>query len=175
MKKASLLATTLGVCLAILAITGSEAYAAARLQLPPSSAVSNYRAYVLINSENVVIGDLAISNSDDSDHQIRISSAGRILATTQVQISNPAGIAVRGACELSISDGTGPNNGLTSMGRPAVWYTTDNAAYDLTVTVVGYATKPAGTYNVVVNCQQLGFLGATTGLMSNMTVLEAAE
>ena len=35
--------------------------------------------------------------------------------------------------------------------REATWYTVDNAACDLTVPIVGYAVKPAGTYNVVVN------------------------
>ena len=49
---------------------------------------------------------------------------------------------------MLISDGPGPTNGLTEIGRAAVWYTTDNAAYDLIVPVVGYATKAPGTYNV---------------------------
>jgi hypothetical protein len=142
---------------------------------PPSTAISNYRAFPLVNSTMTVVADLASRNSDNLDHQIKIASAGRILASAQVHISNPAGIAVRGACHMLISDGTGPTNGLTEIGRPAVWYTTDNAAYDLTVPVVGYATKGPGTYNVVVECEQLAAVGATTGMLDNMVVWEGAQ
>ena len=65
---------------------------------------------------------------------------------------------------------------MTEIGvRPAVWFTTDNPAYNLTVPVLGYATKRQGTYNVVVECeQQLGINGGTTGQLDNMIVWEAA-
>jgi hypothetical protein len=82
---------------------------------------------------------------------------------------------MRGACHMLISDGTGPTDGLTEIGRAAVWYTTDNAAYDLIVPVVGYATKAPGTYNVVVGCEQLAAVGATTGMLDNMIVWEGAK
>ena len=144
--------------------------------LPPSSAISHFVAINLINSTNSVIADLASMNSDGLDHQIKITSKGRILASAQVGISNPAGIAVRGACDLWISDGTGPTNGLTMLSpRSAIWFTTANAAYNLTVPIVGYATKSPGTYNVVVQCQQLAATGATNAQLNNMIVWQAAE
>jgi hypothetical protein len=59
--------------------------------------------------------------------------------------------------------------------RPAVWFTTANAAYDITVPVLGYVTKPPGTYNVVVECQQLAASGATVGILDNMIVWEASK
>ncbi|MBI5409447.1 MAG: putative metal-binding motif-containing protein [Nitrospirae bacterium] len=143
--------------------------------LPLSEAVTNYRIYDLINSTYVTIGDLAGSNFDNSDHQITTTSAGRILASAQVHIDNPGGVAVRGACEMLISDGTGPTNGLTPMGRPAVWFTTSNSAYELTVTLVGSAVKPASEYNVVVQCEQLSASGSTGAMLDNMIVWQAAE
>lgn len=145
-----------------------------------STAVSHFVAFTLpsgpSNSTFVPIGDLAGQNSDSSDHQIIIRFTGRILAVAQVHISNPGGIGVRGACELLVSDGTGPQNGLSLMsgagvgGRTAVWFTINNAAYDLTVPVVGYATKPPGTYNVVVKCEQLAFDGATAADLNQLIV-----
>jgi hypothetical protein len=130
----------------------------------------------LVNSTYTVVADLAGKNLDHSDHQITIKSQGRILVSAQVKISNPGGVAVRGGCHLLLSDGTGPTNGLTEISvRPATWFTTANPAYDLTVPILGYATKPPGTYNVVVECQQLAASGATTGQLDNMIVWEAAE
>jgi hypothetical protein len=144
--------------------------------LPPSQATSHYTAFNLLNSTNTVIADLASKNLDGMDHQITIKSTGRVLASTQVRISNPGGVAVRGACHLFISDGTGPNNGLTEISvRPAVWFTTDNPAYDLTVPVLGYATKSPGTYNVVVECEKLAATGATTGQLDSVIVWEASH
>ncbi len=156
------------------AITTRYADAAPKAWLPPSEAISHFVVYPLANSTNAVIADLAGQNSDGLDHQITVSSPGRIMVSAQVGIDNPAGIAVRGACHLFISDGTGPTNGLTEIGQPAVWHTTDNPAYDLTVTVLGYAIKPQGTYNVVVECEQLGAIGATGGRLANMIVWEGA-
>ena len=145
-------------------------------QLAPSTAISHFFAINLINSTNSVIADLASMNSDGLDHQIKIAVKGRILAAAQVGISNPAGIAVRGACDLWISDGTGPNNGLTMLSpRSAIWFTTANPAYDLTVPIVGYAVKSPGTYNVVVQCQQLGVSGGTDAQLNNLIVWQAAE
>ena len=143
--------------------------------LPSSTAVSHYVAYNLINSTYTPIGDLASQNSDGSNHQITTKLKGRIMVSAQVNIGNPGGVAVRGACHLLINDGTGPTNGLIEIGRGAVWFTTDNAAYDITVPVLGYATKPPGTYNVVVECERLSASGATTANLNNMIVWEAAE
>jgi len=145
-------------------------------QLPPSTAISYHVAFNLNNSTNTVIADLASKNSDSIDHQIVTQSEGRILVSAQVRISNPGGIAIRGACHLFISDGTGPSKGLTEISmRPAVWFTTDNAAYDLTVPILGYATKQPGTYNVVVQCEKLAANGATTAQLDNMIVWETSK
>jgi len=151
-------------------------YATAAPKLPPSTAISHFVEFNLINSTNTIIADLSSQNLDGRDHQIRTSSEGRILVSAQVRIDNPGGIAVRGGCHLFISDGTGPANGLTEISvRPAVWFTTDNAAYGITVPVLGYATKRRGTYNVVVECELLAFNGGTTGRLDNMIVWEAAK
>ena len=85
--------------------------ACASPQLSPSTATSHFVAFNLLNSTNTVIADLASKNLDGSDHQITTTTTGRILVAAQVRISNPGGIAVRGACHLYISDGTGPTTG----------------------------------------------------------------
>ena len=149
---------------------------AGTVQQPLSTAASNSVTFTLPNKERnvtfVSIGDLAGKNSDASDHQMTLPFAGRILAIAQVLVTNPARAAVRGNCRLRISDGTGPQNGLTMMGqRAATWHT----ASDLTVPVIGYAMKDAGTYNVVVECAQLDFMGSTTGEMSQLIVWATAD
>lgn len=143
--------------------------------MPPSTAVSYHVGFNLLNSTNTVIADLSSMNSDGSDRQIVMSSIGRLLVSAQVNIQNPGGISVRGACHMLMSDGTGATNGLTEIGRPAVWFTTDNAAYNLVVPVLGYTTKGPGKYNVVVECQQLGLSGATVAVLDNMIVWGAAK
>jgi hypothetical protein len=147
--------------------------------LPPSQAISNYRSYSLPagaqNSTFITVADLALQNSADSNYQFVTVQHGRIQAVAQVRIDNPAGKAVRGACKLRISDGTGPGNGLTDLTpRPAVWYTTENAAYSVIVPLVGYATKPPGTYNITVECTQLAFDGGTSAQLDNMVVFQGS-
>ena len=136
--------------------------------LPASKAVSNHVAFNLLNSANTTIGDLAGNNSSASDNQIVISSAARIMASAQVNITNPAGVAVRGSCQILISDGTSANSGFAVIGRPSVWYTTQNPAYNLAVPVIGYVDKLAGKYNVAVQCQQLAAIGATAAVLDNL-------
>jgi hypothetical protein len=144
----------------------------------PSSAASHFVVYNLLDGAQkttfIPLGDLAGQNSDESNHQITVPFAGRILAIGQIHIINAGGVAVRGYCRLRISDGTGPQNGLTAMGE-AVWHTVDLPPYDLTVPVVGYAVKPAGTYNVVVECEQLAMAGSTAGNMSGLIVWATAN
>jgi hypothetical protein len=169
----------LSACIMVIlgyAVTALYADAAPRpFQLPPSTAISHYVVYPLINLTNTVIADLASQNSDGLNHEITTASTGRILVSAQVHIKNPGGVAERGACKLFISSGTRPVNGWTQMGFAATWYTTDNAAYDLTVPVLGYAIEPAGTYNVAVACEQLGASGFTKAELANMIVWEAAQ
>jgi hypothetical protein len=144
-------------------------------ELPPSTAISNYRSYPLINSTYITVADLASKNNDDQNHQITITKAGRIMVSAQVRIDNAGGIAVRGASQLLISDGTGPNNGLTEMGRSAVYFSDNNPASQLIVPVQGFAIKQPGTYNVIVKCEQLGVVGRTAGMLDNMLVWEGKE
>ena len=138
--------------------------------LPPSKAISNHVGFNLINSTNTTIADLAASNSGGSDHQITTHSESRIMVSAQVNITNPAGVAVRGSCQLLINDGSSPGSQLTVIGRPSVWFTTANPAYNLAVPVLGYVDKPAGKYNVVVQCQQLATVGSTVAVLDNMIV-----
>jgi hypothetical protein len=124
------------------------------------------------NSTFITLADLAGRNTDRADHQITMPFEGRIFAIAQVQITNPAGVAIRGSCRLRISDGTGPQNGLSLMGhREATWHTT----YDITVAVIGYARRDVGTYNVLVECEQLGFTGTIAAEMNELIVWATAH
>jgi hypothetical protein len=166
MRSFTFLVATLSMCLGMV----PQAQA-----LDPSRAISHYVAYPLPDDANnstfVTIADLASKNSTGRDNQIRTVARGRIMISAQIHISNPGGVAVRGACQLLMSNGVGPLTGLKVVSpRNAVWYTTDNAAYDLTVPLLGYAVMPPGKYNVVVRCEQLAFTGRTTASLDHMLV-----
>jgi hypothetical protein len=143
----------------------------------PSSAASNTIAYKLV--EPIAIGDLAGQNDDRVDHQIVLPFAGRILAIAQVHISSVQPASRPAFCRLLISDGTGPQNGLTAMGQEAIWgWQPAGSAFPFqhTVPVVGETAKPAGTYNVIVQCGLQSPLLNTgmTGQMNKLIVWTAA-
>jgi hypothetical protein len=143
-----------------------------------SSAASNAVSYKLVAP--VAIGDLGGQNDDGGDHQIILPSVGRILAIAQVHISSVQPASRPAFCRLLISDGTGPQNGLTAMGQDAIWgWQTAGSVFPFqhTVPVVGEMVKSAATYNVVVQCglQSPLFDTGMTAQMSKLIVWTAGE
>jgi hypothetical protein len=142
-----------------------------------SSAASHAIAYKLAAA--IAIGDLAGQNDDSGDHQIIVPFAGRILAIAQVHIASEQPASRPAFCRLLISDGSGPQSGLTAMGQDAIWGWRPAGStfpFQHTVPVVGEMVKPAGTYNVVVQCglQSPLFNIGMTAQMNKLIVWAAA-
>jgi hypothetical protein len=156
---------------------GPAAPSASRAPASSSSAASNTIAYKL--AAPIAIGDLAGGNDDRGDHQIIVPVAGRILAIAQIHISSDQPASRPAFCRLLISDGAGPQSGLTAMGQDAIWGWQPAGStfpFQHTVPVVGEMVKPAGTYNVVVQCglQSPLFNTGMTAQMNKLIVWAAA-
>ena len=81
-------------------------------------------------------------------------------ATLVVSLGGAAAVAAQVLCRLEISDGSGPTNGLTPMGANLGGNVTLLAApvafpHFGTVSLIGAAKKPPGTYNVQAICSAL--------------------
>src|SRR6516162_2859474 len=81
----------------------------------PSSWAIAAPAYVLPSGRYVAVGDL-VGNNAASGGQIVVPFTGKILATASVSAQNNSTNIVRISCDLYISDGTGPENGLENIG-----------------------------------------------------------
>jgi len=101
----------------------------------------------------ITVIDLASVNAQGNS-QLTLTFPARIMAVATVVLLQNSASPVDVTCSLSISDGSGPSNGLTSMGEfskvsvpPAI----SSTPFE-TLTVSGAAAKGAGTYNVVASC-----------------------
>jgi hypothetical protein len=133
----------------------------------PSSWATGKTGYQL--NGPIAVGDLN-SNNHVSGGQIVVPFAGKILAASSVAIDNPSPNTVGGSCNLLISDGTGPQNGLVGIGG-AAWpgLAPNNLS---TIVVVGTAPRPAGTYNLVVQCEAT-ISNSVNGFMNTLIVWAA--
>ena len=134
----------------------------------PSSWAIAAPAYVLPFSHYVAVGDL-VGNNAASGGQIVIPFTGKILATASVSAQNNSTNIVRISCDLYISDGTGPQNGLENIGGGGSY---NVGQTDLYFGVVGVANKPAGTYNLVLQCNS-NFADSVTVRMGTLMVWAA--
>ena len=136
-------------------------------QQPSSWAIAG-PAHVLPSGRYVAVGDL-VSNNGASGGQIVVPFPGKILATASISAQNSSTNIVRMNCDLFISDGTGPQNGLDIIGGGGS-YTVGQT--DVYFGVVGVADKPAGTYNVVLQCNS-NFPDSVTVRMGTLMVWAA--
>jgi len=136
-------------------------------QQPSSWAIAG-PAHVLPSGRYVAVGDL-VSNNGASGGQIVVPFPGKILATASISAQNSSTNIVRMNCDLFISDGTGPQNGLDNIGGGGS-YTVGQT--DVYFGVVGVADKPAGTYNVVLQCNS-NFPDSVTVRMGTLMVWAA--
>ena len=104
--------------------------------------------------------DLAQLNADGEDHQITTTFNATIMASATLTFSYSATVGAQLNCRLEISDGTGPDNGLTPMGAafgatvtmlPGGTGVIPNS-YFATLPLIGAANMPPGTYNVQARC-----------------------
>lgn len=92
---------------------------------------------------------------------------GRITANGFADVTNAGAAISRTHCELYISDGTGPDNGLTVFSPLAFGDTPAVNNYHVTIPVAGFVVKPAGTYNIAVRCTVP--TGATVSYSASLT------
>ena len=134
----------------------------------PSSWAIAAPAYVLPSGRYVAVGDL-VGNNAASGGQIVVPFTGKILATASVSAQNNSTNTVRISCDLYISDGTGPENGLENIGGGGSYNVGEADVY---FGVVGVASKPAGTYNLVLQCSS-NFADSVTVRMGTLMVWAA--
>jgi hypothetical protein len=119
----------------------------------PVSAVSSPSSFAL-PAEQAPVLDLAALNSQ-GNRQITLASQSRVVASASIVAYANAATASEVGCYLYISDGNGPNSGLTEM-EPDGAYSEMPATqfYSVSLPLVGAEDKPAGTYNVQVQCDE---------------------
>jgi hypothetical protein len=101
--------------------------------------------------ESTVI-DLFSAHDGATDAQVTTTYSARIMAFASVQVTNPDAAAREGRCVLRISDGTGPAANLSDMSETYAFDLPAQDGYDVTASLQGAASKPAGTYNVGLAC-----------------------
>ena len=103
--------------------------------------------------------DLETLNSV-GNFQITTTFDANIMASATLVFSLGGTVAAQVLCRLEISDGTGPTNGLTPMGANLGANLTLLAAplvfpHFGTMSLIGAAKMPPGTYNVQASCSAL--------------------
>jgi len=99
--------------------------------------------------------------------QLVLPWKGRITANGYADVSNTAATVSRTRCNLFISDGSGPNNGLTPFSPNSFGDTPAVDNYHVSIPLSGFVIKPAGTYNIAVKCALV--TNATTGYSAGFT------
>jgi hypothetical protein len=113
--------------------------------------------------------DLAAAHDGGADAQITVPYSARIMAFASVQVRNPDEVAREGSCVLRISDGTGPDTGLSSMSQTYAFDLPAQSGFDVTAALQGAASKAAGTYNVQLACSE-SVGDPLTAMRANLTV-----
>ena len=108
-----------------------------------------------IASEATVI-DLAAEHEGGADAQVTTAYSARIMAFASIQARNPESAAREARCVLRISDGSGPDQGLADISQTYAFDLPAQDGYDVTASLQGAASKPAGTYNVRLVCWETG-------------------
>ena len=90
--------------------------------------------------------DLASEHEGGADEQVTTTYSARIMAFATIQAHNPDADAKEGRCVLRLD---GSDIGPTyAFDLPA------QEGYDVTASLQGAASKPAGTYNVSLVCRE---------------------
>jgi hypothetical protein len=124
----------------------------------------------------VSIGDLVTNGK-----QLTVPFDARVFAFAHVHMKRNGDTFFEGYCKLLISDGTGPKNGLTEMGSSPVAWAVLPVTYrpvlgEVTVPIAGYSEKPAGTYNVMVQCASNPHgIGSPTAYMTELMAWTVAR
>jgi hypothetical protein len=96
----------------------------------------------------------AATVADLSSAPLVVPFAGRVMATATVQVRNPEAQPREGRCKLQILNTLDPEAGTSDISQIYAFDLPAEAGYDTTLTVSGAASKPAGTYNVSLVCNE---------------------
>jgi len=94
----------------------------------------------------------SLAEGVETTGQLVLPFKGRITANGFADVDDSAAAISRTRCNLFISDGTGPTNGLTPFSQNAFGDTPAVSNYHIAIPVTGFVVKPAGTYNIGVGC-----------------------
>jgi hypothetical protein len=83
---------------------------------------------------------------------LTVSYPARVMATATVQLKNPGPSPRAARCKLQIVNTLDPQAGSSDMSQTFVSDLPGDPGHDVTVTVSGAASKPAGSYNVSLVC-----------------------
>jgi hypothetical protein len=118
------------------------------------------------------IGPIAGSMTDllegaETTGQLVLPWKGRITANGFADVSAATAAKSRTRCNLFISDGTGPNNGLAPFSPNAFGDTPAVENFHIAVPLAGFVVKPPGTYNIAVRCAVVE--GSTVSYSASLT------
>jgi hypothetical protein len=108
-------------------------------------------------SDSGTIGPIAgtmvdLASGATTTGQVVLPWTGLITANGFADVATTAATTSRTRCNLFISDGTGPNNGLATFSPNSFGDTPATNNYHISIPLTGFITKPAGTYNIAVRC-----------------------
>ena len=140
---------------------------------PTASSAATYDSCcTALTASYATVVDLASVNTSGGG-QITTTFPARILASASLDLRTNAATASVAVCTLQISDGTGPTNGLANMGIEDNLNFPATSLYHQRFPLLGWANKPAGTYNVQARCFING-PGALEQLGGDLTVFAVA-
>lgn len=118
------------------------------------------------------IGPIAGSMTDLVDAaqttgQLVLPFTGLITANGFADVVTSVATASRTRCNLFVSDGTGPSNGLTAFSPNAFGDTPAVSNYHIAIPLSGHVVKPPGTYNIAVRCAVVS--GSTVSHTASLT------
>ena len=108
-------------------------------------------------SDSGTIGPIAgtmvdLASGATTTGQVVLPWTGLITVNGFADVTTSAAATSRTRCNLFISDGTGPNNGLAVFSPNSFGDTPATNNYHISIPLTGFITKPAGTYNIAVRC-----------------------
>jgi hypothetical protein len=101
--------------------------------------------------------------------QLVLPFKGLITANGFADVVSTEAKASRTRCNLFVSDGTGPNNGLTPFSPNAFGDTPATANFHTAIPLAGHVVKAAGTYNIAIRCETIGGGGPTVPYSASFT------
>ncbi len=109
----------------------------------------------------------SLAEGVETTGQLVLPFEGRITVNGFADVSDSAEAISRTRCNLFISNGTGPTNGLTAFSANAFGDTPATNNYNVAIPVSGFVVKSAGTYNLGVGCEAV--TGATVSYSAAVT------